>query len=119
MESFSKRLEAALQARQMRQSVLAQKIGVSRASITMYLQGKTIPRKNRLFKISEALDVQSAWLLGYDVSMMAPKRIEDVRDEIRLMFDTLPRAEQQTLLETLFQLIRWDTEEDADAQMIQ
>ncbi len=101
MDSFSKRLEAALKIRQMRQSVLASKVGVSRAIITMYLKGRTTPRKNRLSKISEALDVQAAWLLGYDVSMMPPKRIEDVSEEIRLMFGMLPPDAQEDLLNSL------------------
>ena len=106
MDSFSERLKAALQVRQMRQSVLASKIGVSRAIITMYLKGQTRPRQNRLSKISEALDVQTAWLLGYDVTMMAPKRIEDVSEEIQIKFGMLPHDVQEGLLDSLGSMLR-------------
>ena len=101
MDSFSKRLEAALMIRQMRQSVLASKLGVSRAIITMYLKGKTVPRKNRLCEISEVLNVQAAWLQGYDVSMMNTEKIEDIRDEIKVLFISLPYDARVVLLDSL------------------
>ena len=101
MDSFSKRLAKALQARQMPQSVLASKIGVSRALITMYVKGRTAPRKSRLSEISKALDVQTAWLLGYNVSMGHADQSDEVADKIRIMFGTLPPADQKSLLDTL------------------
>ena len=101
MDSFSKRLAKALQARQMPQSVIASKIGVSRALITMYVKGRTAPRKSRLSEISKALDVQTAWLLGYNVSMGHADQSDEVADKIRIMFGTLPPADQKSLLDTL------------------
>ncbi|MBQ6550221.1 MAG: helix-turn-helix transcriptional regulator [Lachnospiraceae bacterium] len=85
----------------MRQATLAAKIGVSRALITMYIKGKANPRKDKLDKMSEVLKVQTAWLQGYDVSMTAPEGAEDIKEQIRIMFDALSPEEQTELLEAL------------------
>ena len=101
MGDFSSRLAAALQVRQMRQATLAARIGVSRALITMYLKGKANPRKDKLNRMSDVLQVQTAWLLGYDVSMTAPEEAQDIKEQIQIMFGALPPEEQRGLLEEL------------------
>ena len=98
MESFSKRLETALKIRGMKQADLADKAGTSRAIITIYLQGKTVPRKRSLIKLAEVLDVNPAWLMGYDVPMNVQNRRDIIIAQIELLLRILPQEERRGFL---------------------
>ena len=63
------RLQEALQMRQMRPIELSEKTGIPKSMVSYYLNGKTKPKADRIYKISQALGVSEAWLLGYDVPM--------------------------------------------------
>ena len=63
------RLREALQMRQLRPIELSEKTGIPKSMISYYLNGKTKPKADRIYMISQALDVSEAWLLGYDVPM--------------------------------------------------
>lgn len=65
MGKFSMRLKEALELRNMKQTELAEKIDVARSSITQYLKGDYVPRQDTLYKISKALNVGEAWLMGF------------------------------------------------------
>ena len=63
------RLREALALRQMRPIELSEKTGIAKSMISYYLNGKTKPKADRIYIISQALDISEAWLLGYDVPM--------------------------------------------------
>ena len=63
------RLKEALEKRQMRAIDLAEASEVPKSAISFYLAGKSKPKANRLYVMAQALDVNEAWLLGYDVPM--------------------------------------------------
>jgi transcriptional regulator with XRE-family HTH domain len=63
------RLREALEMRQMRPIELSERTGIPKSMISYYLNGKTKPKADRIYKISQALNVNEAWLLGYDVPM--------------------------------------------------
>ncbi|MGN0794760.1 MAG: helix-turn-helix domain-containing protein [Aristaeellaceae bacterium] len=44
-------------------------VKLNRSDISQYVTGKTIPRQEKLMLLSEALNVDVAWLMGYDVPM--------------------------------------------------
>lgn len=48
---------------------LAHKLSVSKQSISAYLNGTRKPKRNSLAEIARLLDVDPAWLMGYDVPM--------------------------------------------------
>lgn len=64
------RLREALDARQMRAVDLTEKANVPKSAVSFYLAGKSKPKADRLYNIAKALDVNEAWLLGYDVPMV-------------------------------------------------
>lgn len=64
MSIFSERLKDILQERQMSQSELARKTGISRQNIYQYANGKTVSSLENLVKISKALNVSTDYLLG-------------------------------------------------------
>lgn len=44
-------------------------VKMNRSDISQYVAGKTEPRQEKLMLLSEALNVDVAWLMGYDVPM--------------------------------------------------
>ncbi len=48
---------------------LADKIGLSKQAISMYASGSRKPKSPTIKAIAEALNVNEAWLMGYDVPM--------------------------------------------------
>ena len=43
------------------------KVKMGRNDISQYISGKVEPRQNKIFILAKALDVNEAWLMGYDV----------------------------------------------------
>lgn len=68
-ESFQKRLEKALNFRNMKPVELHEKTGISESLLSKYLSGNAIARQRKIALISEALDINPVWLMGYDVPM--------------------------------------------------
>lgn len=83
MEDFSFRLKRALTIKNMKPIDLANKSGINKATISQYLSGKYKAKQDNIYILSKALDVNEAWLMGYDVSM---DRIPDSQRNQALMF---------------------------------
>ena len=69
-EKSSKRLRHALDINEMKQQELADKSGVSKNSISQYLNKRSIPSNISAGKMAKALGVNPIWLMGYDVPML-------------------------------------------------
>lgn len=67
MADFKDRLREAMSARNMKAVELSEKTGIHKASISYYLSGTNVPKQDRIYLLAKALDVNEAWLLGYDV----------------------------------------------------
>jgi transcriptional regulator with XRE-family HTH domain len=65
--NFKDRLREAMAARNMKAVELSEKTGIHKASISYYLSGTNVPKQDRIFLIAKALEVNEAWLMGYDV----------------------------------------------------
>lgn len=61
------RLQEALDDLKMKPIELSEATGIPKSMVSYYLNGKTKPKADRIYKISQALGVSEAWLLGYDV----------------------------------------------------
>ena len=66
---FKHRLRQGLEIRNMKQVELCEKTGISKSAISQYLAGRTEAKSDRLYLIARALDVNEAWLMGYNVPM--------------------------------------------------
>lgn len=62
---FPKRLKEALYNAEMKPTDLANKSGISKATISNYMTGKYEPRQENLVILADALNVDPAWLAGY------------------------------------------------------
>ena len=69
VSEFKDRLRSALTIRNMKAIELSEKADVPKGAISYYLAGKSQPKADRLYKISIALNVSEAWLLGFDVPL--------------------------------------------------
>lgn len=68
-ESFQKQLKQALAIRNIKPIELSRKTNISKSLISLYMSGYAMPGLKNFMIISEALDVDIKWLLGYDVPM--------------------------------------------------
>lgn len=69
IKTFQERLQEALQIRNMKPVELHEKTNISESLISKYLSGNAIARQRKIALISEALNVNPVWLMGYDVPM--------------------------------------------------
>lgn len=67
MESIKNRIKEGMIMRKISAAQLAKMSGVSEASISNYLNDKVKPKTNNIQKLASALEVNEAWLMGYDV----------------------------------------------------
>lgn len=75
------RIREALEIREMKQAELVEKTGIDKGQMSSYLAGRYKPKQNNLHLMAEALSVDEAWLMGYDVPM---ERISDKNTDIDL-----------------------------------
>lgn len=68
-ETIAQRIRKAMDAKGKKQADLVRETGLDRGSISSYLSGKYEPKQKAIYKLSQALDVSEAWLLGYEVPM--------------------------------------------------
>lgn len=65
--SFSEKLKASMETSHMRASELVRRTGISNASISKYLSGDQLPRKDAIVNLAKALNVDVEWLSGEKV----------------------------------------------------
>lgn len=124
VETCSKRIAMALKIKGMKQYELCKLANVPKSSLSLYLSGAYEPKQDRVYDIAKALNVNEAWLMGYDVPMerqikkvspsasnltegekMWLELYHKVTDETRetlvammLSFDKLPQEEQKVAI---------------------
>ena len=69
VESCSKRIALALKIKGMKQAELCKLANVPKSSLSLYLSGAYDPKQDRVYDMAKALNVNEAWLMGYDVPM--------------------------------------------------
>ena len=69
MKEFHQRLKEAMTIRNITQSVLCEKTNIPKSAMSQYISGAFKPKQQRTYLIAKALNVNEAWLMGYDVPM--------------------------------------------------
>ena len=62
------RLNELLRDFQMSAAELCRRTGIPTSSMSRYLTGQSVPKQDSLKKIADALNVNPAWLMGYDIN---------------------------------------------------
>jgi len=63
------RLKNALTLKGLKQADLSRLTGISTGTLSQYISGLYEPKQDKLYILSQALNVSEAWLMGYDVPM--------------------------------------------------
>ena len=98
MDEIRNRLQRGLDIRGMKAIDLCNKTQISKSAISQYLSGYAKPKADRIFIIAKALDVNEAWLMGYDVPM---ERTPATTDELITLFNSLDSNQQKNALDYL------------------
>lgn len=69
IDSFKNRFNIAISNANIKPAELAERTKLSKSTISHYMSGYTQPKSDKLFILSKALNVNEAWLMGYDVPM--------------------------------------------------
>lgn len=74
VDTFANRLNIAMNKKDINQVELAEKTKafekpISQSLINKYLKGKSLARQNNVYILAKILDVDEAWLMGFDVPM--------------------------------------------------
>lgn len=68
-ESCGNRIKTALSIRDMKQCELCKLAKIPKSSLSLYLSDAYEPKQDRIYSMAKALDVNEAWLMGYNVPM--------------------------------------------------
>lgn len=63
------RIREGLSIRNMKQAELVERTGIDKGQMSSYLSGRYKPKQENLYLIAQALSVDEAWLMGFDVPM--------------------------------------------------
>lgn len=95
---FASRLSQALEARGMKAADLSKKTKVAEGTISCYINGRYEAKQNRVQVFAEALNVNPAWLMGYDVPMEAERSTPAKQPTIPPGFEPMPEMVQVPLI---------------------
>ena len=74
-------------------------VNLSKASLSQYVAGVRLPKSDRIYVISKALNVSPAWLMGYDVPMELTEEDKEDKNEVKMLFASLNYVGQKKALE--------------------
>ena len=96
MCNIKNRLEIAVSESGLSRSEICRLSGVSKTSLSEYLQGTSEPRTDSLIALAEVLEVSAAWLLGCD-SLKDYVKLNDIgRAKVEeYIKDLLPRHKKR------------------------
>ncbi len=113
IDSFANRLSKILLIRNIKPIELSEKTGIDKSKISSYMSGRYKAKQDGIHILSQVLNVDPAWLMGYDVPMERnfDKNIQsiDKRSEgsaVVLIYGSIPAGTPMECIEDIV-----DTEE--------
>ena len=91
--TIANRINMALEFRGMTAADLSRRTGIDETSLSNYRKGKYAPRQDRIYLISQALNVKPSWLMGFDADPTAADTA------ITDLFEKLPEEQQRQVLD--------------------
>lgn len=82
IDTFQNRLEKALKIRNIKPVELHEKTGISESLLSKYLSGNAIARQRKISLISDALNINPIWLMGYDISMEKDIKLDELGNPV-------------------------------------
>lgn len=69
VDTFTNRLNTAIRLRNIKPIELSEKTGIDKSKISSYMSGRYKAKQDGIYLLAQALSVNEAWLIGYDVPM--------------------------------------------------
>lgn len=122
--SCSERIKYALAKTGLKQTDLCKKTGIPKSAMSQYISGAFEPKQDRVELIAKALDVNEAWLMGFDVPMERLELDHDIPisedaykydSRLNLDNDMLRIIEEKPLLKELFSKLAYLDDEHLQA----
>ena len=105
--SCGHRIAKALELRDMKQAELCKLANVPKSSLSLYLSGAYEPKQDRIYAMAKALNVNEAWLMGYDVPMERERnspeepKLSEGEEMLLNLFRRVPEDKQQLVLQMI------------------
>lgn len=96
MATISERLKEAMQLRNIKQVDLVNATGIGKSSISTYIAGSYEPKQRNIYKLAKALNVNEAWLMGYDVPLERSDYNISHDDHVNNLINKYPEIHQIT-----------------------
>ena len=93
ISDFAERLRMALDFRNMKASELSELTGINKSTISQYLSNEYVPKRDRIELFAKTLNVNEAWLTGYDVPMEINNQEDSIIEKYELSPDELKEYE--------------------------
>ena len=90
METLSERLKKAMQRIDINQAELVKRTNINKGALSSYLSGRYEPKQKAIYELAKALNVNEAWLMGYDVPIERTENIIESNLEelnVKIKFD--------------------------------
>lgn len=81
------RISEALSIRKMKQADLCRITKIPKSAMSQYLSGVFEPKQDRIYIMAQALNVNEAWLMGYDIPMERQSPMENTSTPDKLELD--------------------------------
>lgn len=101
IEEFSKRLKEAMSIKNMKAADLSKKTGIKPPLISDYLSGKYKAKQDKVFLLANALNVNEAWLMGYDVQMERVIMNDEKNDILREKILRLNQEQKEMIIQII------------------
>ena len=103
VSTIAERLKQALELRNMTAAELSRRTNITTASISHYINGRYTPKQDKIYQLSQALNVNPSWLMGLDVSINE----ELTEERARLSTTYVPEKKlQERLLQEMKELCK-------------
>ena len=107
IESCAKRIRKALSIRNMTQSELCRRTKIATSAMSEYLRGLYDPKQDKIYIMSQALNVDPVWLMGFDVPMEPDNKksspnedgsLTEGEKQVLELFRAIPEDQQPVVL---------------------
>lgn len=98
MNIFSERLKNALSERGMKQTELSERTGISKSSISEWLNGRYEAKADKIVLIAKALNVNESYLIGLDVPMENEVEYSSTKTILDNIFGKLEKPRQEKVV---------------------
>lgn len=95
---LGKRLKQAVEESGKKLVDIAKETNIPKASLSQYISGYAKPKQDRIYLICQSLQINEAWLMGYDVPMRKTDERKSLEHEALELFDELNPDQKELIL---------------------